>query len=203
MVRGAPERGRDLVSIAHVVEALVGAAEPAGRFLVGDEYLADDQALSPEASTRVPDPTSTADRLRAYLAAGHPLVWNGAAAPSPPLDALTATLAQAFGAEVWSSVYGTGIVGTPLHVHVDARELLAVQCEGVRESGPTRASALTARSICRRSSLPSALPSRRAATKPWPNRSRSSWSSPATSSTSPAASFTTRAPATGLRSTSP
>lgn len=69
-------------------------------------------------------------RMRAYLAAGHPLVWNRARGVSPAVDALAALLAETFGARVWPNVYATGEAGTPFDVHFDAHEVIAIQCEG-------------------------------------------------------------------------
>jgi hypothetical protein len=69
-------------------------------------------------------------RMRAYLDAGHPLVWNRARGVSPAIDALAALLAEAFGARVWPNVYATGTAGTPFDVHFDAHEVIAIQCEG-------------------------------------------------------------------------
>ncbi len=69
-------------------------------------------------------------RLRAYLDAGHPLVWNRARGVAPAIDALAATLSEAFGAHVWPNVYATGAAGTPFAMHFDAHEVLAVHIEG-------------------------------------------------------------------------
>ena len=68
--------------------------------------------------------------LRAYLAAGHPLVWNRARGVSPAIDALAAALSDAFGAQVWPNIYATGDAGTPFEMHFDAHEVLAVHCAG-------------------------------------------------------------------------
>jgi hypothetical protein len=68
--------------------------------------------------------------LRAYLAAGHPLVWNRARGVSPAIDALAAALSDAFGAHVWPNIYATGDAGTPFEMHFDAHEVLAVHCAG-------------------------------------------------------------------------
>jgi lysine-specific demethylase/histidyl-hydroxylase NO66 len=70
------------------------------------------------------------DLLRAYLDAGHPLVWNRARGVAPGVDALSALLAEAFGAHVWPNVYATGPAGTPFDLHFDAHEVIAIQCEG-------------------------------------------------------------------------
>jgi hypothetical protein len=69
-------------------------------------------------------------RLRAYLDAGHPLVWNRAHGVAPEVDALNALLAETFGAHVWPNVYATGEAGTPFGTHFDAHEVIALQCEG-------------------------------------------------------------------------
>ncbi len=76
--------------------------------------------------------------MRAYLEAGHPLVWNRARGVSPAVDALAALLAEAFGARVWPNVYATGTAGTPFDVHFDAHEVIAIQCEGRRNGGCRR-----------------------------------------------------------------
>jgi ribosomal protein L16 Arg81 hydroxylase len=75
------------------------------------------------------DPAS----LGAYLAAGHPIVWNRARGVSPAVDALAAALAEALGAHVWPNVYATGAAGTPFDVHFDSHEVIAVHCEGQKE----------------------------------------------------------------------
>ena len=70
--------------------------------------------------------------LRDYLDAGFPLVWNGARRASPAVAATCAGLAAAFGARVWANVYATGPAATPLDVHFDPHEVLAVQCAGTK-----------------------------------------------------------------------
>ncbi len=70
--------------------------------------------------------------LDAYLADGHPLVWNRARRRFPAVDALGASLAGSFGARVWPNVYVTGTAGTPFDMHFDAHEVFAVQCEGAK-----------------------------------------------------------------------
>ena len=74
-----------------------------------------------------------AGRLGAYLEAGHPLVWNRARGVSAEVDALAAALGEALGAHVWPNVYATGTAGTPLDVHFDSHEVIAVQCVGHME----------------------------------------------------------------------
>ena len=71
--------------------------------------------------------------LRAYLAGGHPLVWNRARGVSPAVDAMAAALAEALGAHVWPNVYATGEAGTPFEMHFDSHEVIAVHCEGRKE----------------------------------------------------------------------
>lgn len=71
--------------------------------------------------------------LRAYLDAGHPLVWNRARGVANGVDALAALLTEAFGAHVWPNVYATGDAGTPFDVHFDAHEVIALQCEGEKD----------------------------------------------------------------------
>jgi hypothetical protein len=69
-------------------------------------------------------------RLCAYLADGHPLVWNRARCVFPAVDALCDALARAFRARVWPNVYVTGPAGTPFELHFDSHEVFAVHCEG-------------------------------------------------------------------------
>lgn len=73
------------------------------------------------------------DRLRAYLDAGHPIVWNRARGVFPEVDALGEALAEALGAHVWPNVYATGHAGTPFDTHFDCHEVFAVHCEGEKE----------------------------------------------------------------------
>ncbi|MEZ4294511.1 MAG: cupin domain-containing protein [Polyangiaceae bacterium] len=76
---------------------------------------------------------SEAGALDAYLAAGHPIVWNRARGISAGVDALSELLGRAFGAHVWPNVYSTGEAGTPFDMHFDAHEVIAIQCEGEKE----------------------------------------------------------------------
>lgn len=82
-----------------------------------------------DTSTLLADPA----RLRAYLDAGHPIVWNRARGVSPTVDALAGALAEALGAHVWPNVYATGTAGTPFDVHFDSHEVIAVHCQGQKE----------------------------------------------------------------------
>lgn len=122
---------------------LPGEGEGRGRLLTHRELL---DALSsgrgaPEDVVCFPEhvgataPALLADPalLGAYLEAGHPLVWNRARGVAPGIDALSALLAEAFGAHVWPNVYATGTAGTPFDVHFDAHEVIALQCEGEKE----------------------------------------------------------------------
>jgi hypothetical protein len=102
--------------------------------LAGVEHVPEGLLLFPEhvgASTAdlVGDPV----RLRAYLDAGCPLVWNRARGVAPAVDALTALLAETLGAHVWPNIYATGTAGTPFDMHFDTHEVLAIQCEGEKE----------------------------------------------------------------------
>lgn len=100
--------------LAEVPEGLVAFPEHAG---------------VPDTAALLADPA----RLEAYLAEGHPLVWNRARRISPAVDALGAALAEALGAHVWPNVYATGEAGTPFGMHFDSHEVIAVQCEGHKE----------------------------------------------------------------------
>jgi len=100
------------------------------------------QPEPPEGLVAFPEHAGAADtaallgdrgRLAAYLAEGHPLVWNRARGVSPAVDAVTAELAEALGAHVWPNVYATGAAGTPFDMHFDCHEVLAVHCEGIKE----------------------------------------------------------------------
>jgi hypothetical protein len=83
----------------------------------------------PDVRALLSDPSA----LRAYLDEGHPLVWNRARGVSPAVDELAAALAEALGAQVWPNVYATGEAGTPLDMHFDCHEVIAVHCEGRKE----------------------------------------------------------------------
>jgi hypothetical protein len=106
---------------ALLAELLAQPAPPVG-LMAFPEHL--DPAL--DSAALLADPS----RLRAYVDAGHPLVWNRAHGVSPAVDALTAALSDAFGAHVWPNVYATGEAGTPFAMHFDCHEVLAVHCEG-------------------------------------------------------------------------
>jgi lysine-specific demethylase/histidyl-hydroxylase NO66 len=73
------------------------------------------------------------ERLGAYLAEGHPIVWNRARGVSPEVDGVATALAEALGAHVWPNVYATGDAGTPFDMHFDSHEVLAVHCEGQKD----------------------------------------------------------------------
>ena len=105
-------------------EELLGAIAERGG--VPDGLVCFPEHVGATAEALVGDPA----RLGAYLAEGHPLVWNRAHGVAPRVDAVTALLAGAFGAHVWPNVYATGAAGTPFDVHFDAHEVIALQCEG-------------------------------------------------------------------------
>lgn len=71
-----------------------------------------------------------ASRLDAYLADGHPLIWNAPRGRFPALDRVCEALALAFGAHAWVNVYDTGLAGTAFATHFDAHEVFALHCEG-------------------------------------------------------------------------
>jgi ribosomal protein L16 Arg81 hydroxylase len=134
LFRGAPRRARGLISLRRVVRVVASKTEPAGKLLVRREHLTLDAVPSADlvASLGGAVAPGTAP-VWAYLEQGHPLVWNGARGATAALDRLTGDLARAFGAQVWANVYATGTAGTPLDMHFDSHEVLAVQCEGVKE----------------------------------------------------------------------
>lgn len=70
------------------------------------------------------------ERMREYLEAGHPFVWNRARGLSKRIDAITSFLAETFGGHVWPNVYATGDAGTPFDMHFDAHEVFAIHCHG-------------------------------------------------------------------------
>lgn len=116
---------RDLALLSHAdfVDALV-ARGPSPDVMVFPEHFEADLAAGALLGDRA--------RLDAYLAAGHPVVWNRARGVWPSVDALTAALADALGAHVWPNVYATGTAGTAFDTHFDSHEVIAVQCEGAK-----------------------------------------------------------------------
>jgi hypothetical protein len=96
-------------------EGLLAFPEHLGRVLTTRDLLRDEELY------------------RAYLDAGHPLVWNRARGVWPEVDALSAALGEALGAHVWPNVYATGAAGTPFEMHFDCHEVLALHCEGRKE----------------------------------------------------------------------
>jgi hypothetical protein len=118
----AADRGVPLLTHDELLAALGERRDPPEGLVAFPEHL--DGALA------VRDLIADRARLDAYLAAGHPLVWNRARGVSAGIDALSAALAEVFGAQVWPNVYATGEAGTPFDVHFDCHEVIAVQCEG-------------------------------------------------------------------------
>ncbi len=116
----APER--PLLTHDALLDALLAQPAPPNGLMAFPEHLDPDLGIA----ALLADPA----RLRAYVDAGHPLVWNRAHGVSPAIDALTVALSEAFGAQVWPNVYATGFAGTPFEMHFDCHEVLAVHCEG-------------------------------------------------------------------------
>ncbi len=116
---------RALLTHEGLLRAIEGAAR-GGRGAVPEGLVLFAEQTGTTAAELVADEAA----MRAYLEAGHPLVWNRARGMSPAVDALAALLAEAFGARVWPNVYATGTAGTPFDVHFDAHEVIAIQCEG-------------------------------------------------------------------------
>ncbi len=107
-----------------LLAALEGLTVPPAGLVAFPEH-----AGVPDVGALLADPA----RLRDYLDAGHPLVWNRARGVAPAIDALAASLAEALGAHVWPNVYATGTAGTPFSMHFDCHEVIAVHCEGHKE----------------------------------------------------------------------
>lgn len=143
-LRGEPQRGARLCTPEALRAALATNLVPPDGVVAFPEHHHPDLTLE----QLFAEPRA----LDAYLEAGHPLVWNRARGVFPALDALTAELAEALGAQVWPNVYATGLAGTPFGQHFDAHEVLAVQCAGkkrwclseVRVDRPLDASAMEA-----------------------------------------------------------
>jgi hypothetical protein len=120
----AEGRRAPLVTHDALLAALRACAEPPEGLVVFPEHFGaiDTKALLRDEAL-----------LDAYLASGHPIVWNRARGVAPAIDALAAALAEVFGAHVWPNVYATGHAGTPFDVHFDCHEVIAVHCEGEKE----------------------------------------------------------------------
>jgi len=119
-------RARPLLTQDVLVAALLASPAPPEGLLAFPEHF--DAALAGVAGL-----LADAGALRAYLDAGHPLVWNRARGVFPEVDALAAALAEALGAHVWPNVYATGAAGTPFDMHFDCHEVIAVHCEGEKD----------------------------------------------------------------------
>jgi hypothetical protein len=119
-----------LVTHAELVDALSAAfaarGEPPDGLMVFPEHLG-------EGSLGAADLLADRDLFRAYLDAGHPVAWNRPRGAFPAVDALSAALAEAFGAHVWPNVYATGAAGTPFGMHFDCHEVIAVHAEGAKD----------------------------------------------------------------------
>jgi len=104
------------------------------RSITASDGVPEGLLLFPEhVGATAPELVASPERMAAYFDEGHPLVWNRAHGVAPAVDALTALLAETFGAHVWPNVYATGTAGTPFDVHFDAHEVIAIQCEGDKE----------------------------------------------------------------------
>jgi hypothetical protein len=121
-VRAEAAPASPLLTHAALIDALLAQPAPPEGLMAFPEHL--DPALG--IAALLADPAL----LRAYVDAGHPLVWNRARGVSPAVDALAAALSESFGAHVWPNVYATGAAGTPFETHFDCHEVLAVHCEG-------------------------------------------------------------------------
>jgi lysine-specific demethylase/histidyl-hydroxylase NO66 len=121
-VRAPSAPARPLLTHQGLLDALLAQPAPPAGLMAFPEHL--DAGIGIAALLAEPA------LLQAYVDAGHPLVWNRARGVSPAIDALTAALSEAFGAQVWPNVYATGEAGTPFAMHFDCHEVLAVHCEG-------------------------------------------------------------------------
>lgn len=119
-VRAEDETRKGLLSIDEFTEALVNSPTYPEGLVCFPEQLGVTRA----------ELLSNDSVFRAYLDAGHPVVWNRARGISAHIDALSALLAETFGAHVWPNVYATGTAGTPFDMHFDAHEVIAVHCAG-------------------------------------------------------------------------
>lgn len=121
-VRAATAPASPLLSHDALLGSLLAQPAPPHGLMAFPEHLEPDLGIA----ALLADPTL----LRAYIDAGHPLVWNRARGVSPAIDTLAEALSEAFGAHVWPNIYATGSAGTPFEMHFDAHEVLAVHCEG-------------------------------------------------------------------------
>ena len=118
-----------------LLRALTSLAEPPDGFMAFPEHLDRDRDRDRGSDPDRPaiderDMIRDPSLLEAYVEAGHPIVWSRARGVFPRVDAMCATLSEAFGAHVWPNVYATGDAGTPFEMHFDCHEVLAVQCQG-------------------------------------------------------------------------
>ncbi|MFT3774676.1 MAG: cupin domain-containing protein [Minicystis sp.] len=124
-LRAEGRRAHPLITHDALLAALDAAPSPPEGLLAFPEHF---EGGPPGVAALLADP----GRLRAYLDAGHPIVWNRARGVFPAVDALAAALAEALGAHVWPNVYATGTAGTPFETHFDCHEVIAVHCEGTK-----------------------------------------------------------------------
>lgn len=116
----APDR--PLLTHEGLLDALLAQPAPPAGLMAFPEHLDPDLGVA----ALLADPAL----LRAYVDAGHPLVWNRARGVAPAIDALATALSEGFGAHVWPNVYATGPAGTPFEMHFDCHEVLAFHVEG-------------------------------------------------------------------------
>lgn len=129
-VRAAAPPASPLLTHEALLDALLALPAPPEGLMAFPEHLDLALDLAPDPALGLAALLADPALLRAYVDAGHPLVWNRARGVSPAIDALAAALSESFGAHVWPNVYATGAAGTPFEMHFDAHEVLAVHCEG-------------------------------------------------------------------------
>lgn len=128
LLRGEAERGHGLLSHEGMIAALAADATAYRRLYLATEAWTGGDLGPPAWEALAPD--RRRERLERYLAAGYPLIWNGARSVSPAVARTCRALSELFQAHVWPNVYATGGAGTPLKMHFDPHEVFAVQCHG-------------------------------------------------------------------------